>query len=122
MIPVRFYYNGRPTPYIEALLDSGCDGIFLEPELFASLNLPNKGEMDADGIDGSCPTRMTEVGLIIGRGKAREYDFGIVDAAVPINKNDVPVLIGRHPVFDEYQIIFEEYKGKFKLIPKEIAK
>ena len=32
---------------------------------------------------------------------------------------EIPILIGRNPVFDEYQVIFEEYKKKFKLIPKE---
>jgi len=37
----------------------------------------------------------------------------------PENDLNVPLLIGRYPVFEEFQIIFEEYKQKFKLIPKE---
>jgi len=32
---------------------------------------------------------------------------------------NVPILIGRNPVFEEDQVIFEEYKKKFILIPKE---
>ncbi len=32
---------------------------------------------------------------------------------------DVPILIGRIPVFEEFKIIFEEYNKKFILIPKE---
>lgn len=60
----------------------------------------------------------TKVGLIIGRG-GREVDFGLVNATVPEIEQDVPILIGRYPVFEEFQVIFEEFKQKFKLIPKE---
>ncbi|GAH80774.1 unnamed protein product [marine sediment metagenome] len=58
------------------------------------------------------------VGLILGRG-GREVDFGYITAFFPEEEKDVPILIGRHPVFEEYQVIFEEFNQKFKLIPKE---
>jgi len=60
----------------------------------------------------------TKVGLILGRG-GNEVDFGYVDAVYPEKEMDVPILIGRKPVFEEFKIIFEEYNKKFILIPKE---
>jgi len=60
----------------------------------------------------------TEVVLIIGRG-GRTVDFGVVKAVFPEKDLNVQLLIGRNPVLEDFQIIFEEYKKKFKLIPKE---
>ncbi len=46
-------------------------------------------------------------------------DFGYVKAVYPEEEKDVPVLIGRNPIFEEFQIVFEELNQQFKLIPKE---
>ena len=73
---------------------------------------------ESEGMGGKYNSYETEVGLIIGRG-GRTVDFGAVKAVFPENDLNVPLLIGRYPVFEEFQIIFEEYKKKFKLIPKE---
>lgn len=120
LLPIRLYHGTYTTPPMEGLLDSGCDGIFLPKNITNFLNLPLGRLMQAHGIDGPCQAYPTQIGLIIGRGgRWRECDFGVVDAVIPVEERDTPILIGRHPVFDEYQIIFEQYNGKIILIPKE---
>ena len=44
---------------------------------------------------------------------------GLVNAIVPDEEQDIPILIGRNPVFDEFQVIFEEFNKTIHLIPKE---
>ena len=123
LLPIRLYYGNQKTRPMEGLLDSGCDGIFLPKNITNFLNLPLEPIMTAHGIDGPCQAYPTKIGLIIGRGgHARECDFGIIDAVIPAEERDTPILIGRHPVFDEYQIIFEQYNKKIILIPKEDVK
>ena len=75
-------------------------------------------KVESEGIGGKYWSYETEIGLIIGRG-GREVDSGIVKAVYPDKELNLPILIGTNPVFEEYQVIFEEYKKKFKLIPKE---
>jgi hypothetical protein len=120
LIPIRFYYKNKRTPIIEALLDSGADGIYLNRAMADFLGLPQIKKLESGGMGGRYMCYETKVGLIIGRG-GREVDFGIVTAIFPENDLDVPFLIGRKPIFEEYQVIFEEYKQRFKLVPKEIA-
>lgn len=119
LIPIRFYYKGKRTPIIEALLDSGADGIHLHRAVVDDLKLPQGKKLESGGMGGKYNCYETEVGLIIGRG-GKEVDFGIVKALFPENDLDVPFLIGRKPVFEEYQVIFEDFKQRFRLIPKEI--
>lgn len=117
-IPVRFYYKQEKTPVIEALIDSGADRLYLHKAIADNLNLPVMKRVECCGMGGKYMSYETKVGLIIGRG-GREVDFGLVSATVPEIEQDVPILIGRYPVFEEFQVIFEEFKQKFKLIPKE---
>ena len=121
LLPVRFYNpkdKNHKTPIFEALLDSGSDGIHLHRDISDSLGLTRLKKTESEGMGGIYNCFETEVGLIIGRG-GRTVDFGVVKAVFPEKDLNVPLLIGRNPVFEEYQIIFEEYKEKFKLIPKE---
>ncbi|KKN33190.1 hypothetical protein LCGC14_0806200 [marine sediment metagenome] len=118
LIPVRFYSKTVKTTVIEALLDSGSDMVHTNRSIVSFLNLPKGKKIESAGMGGKYMTYKTKVGLILGRG-GREVDFGYVNAVFPEEEKDVPVLIGRIPVFEEFQIIFEEDKKKFKLIPKE---
>ena len=54
----------------------------------------------------------------IGRG-GRISDIGYVEAGYPDQLQDQPILLGRTPLLDEFQLIVEKYKGRFHLIPKE---
>jgi len=121
LIPVRFYNPNDKTiktPLFEALLDSGSDGVHLHRDIADFLGLNRLNMTKSEGMGGKYNSYETEVGLILGRG-GRTVDFGAVKAVFPENDLNVPLLIGRYPVFEEFQIIFEEYKKKFKLIPKE---
>jgi hypothetical protein len=116
LIPIQLYYQGKNLRF-EALLDSGADKLFLPRAIANALELPLGAKRTDSGVTGKFESYGTKVGLIIGSG-SREYDFGIIEACTPVEEQDVPILIGRHPVFDEYQIRFEQYNNKFKLIPK----
>jgi hypothetical protein len=121
LIPVRFYNpkdKSIETPIFEALLDSGSDGVHLHRDISDSLGLTRLKKTESEGMGGKYNCFETEVGLILGRG-GRTVDFGVVEAVFPEQDLNVPLLIGRKPVFEEFQIIFEEFKDKFKLIPKE---
>ena len=121
LLPVRFYNPKKKnlrTPIFEALLDSGSDGVHLHRDISDSLGLSRLKKTESEGMGGKYKCFETEVGLIIGRG-GRIIDFGVVKAVFPEIDLNVPLLIGRSPVFEEYQIIFEEFKKRFKLIPKE---
>jgi len=37
-------------------------------------------------------------------------DFGQVDASVPESGGDIPILIGRNPLFKYFEVIFKEYR------------
>ncbi len=118
LIPVRFYTKTKRTPIIEALVDSGADTVHIHKAIAEDLNLPIGKKIESSGMGGKYMTIESEVGLIIGRA-GREVDFGYVKTVFPEKELNVPVLIGRNPVFEEYQVIFEEYRNRFKLIPKE---
>ena len=82
------------------------------------LDLSKEKKIESGGMGGKYIAYETQVGVILGRG-GREVDFGFVSVVFPEEELDVPILIGRIPVFEEFQVVFEEYKKKFKLIPRE---
>ena len=51
IIPVKFYYKDKKTPFIEALLDSGGDFIVIPMPIaeYLGLSLENAGEVDTAG-------------------------------------------------------------------------
>ena len=69
-------------------------------------------------VCGSCNAIETKVGLILGRGgKNREMDYGFVKAFFPESDRNIPILIGRTPIFRDFQVVFEDISNKFKLNP-----
>ncbi|MHA1520950.1 MAG: retropepsin-like aspartic protease [Promethearchaeota archaeon] len=117
LIPVEFYYNGK-TLNFEALLDSGADKILLNKEMIDYFGLPLKGEENANGAYSSSTTILSEIGIRIGR-HPRFSDLGLVDVAVCKEEQDSPILMGRTPLFDKFQVIFEQFENKFHLYPKK---
>ncbi len=117
-IPVRLYYKGKRTPIIEGLIDSGSDILHIPRGIAETLNLPQDHIIESNSTGGKYECYETEVGLILGRG-GRESDLGVIKAIFPAEYSDHPLIVGRHPVFEEFRIIFEEFNEKFILIPKE---
>lgn len=118
LMPIKLYLSNKKTSIIEGLIDSGSNGLFIPKSIAEFLNLSKGKKIDVSGICGNCKAYETKVGLILGRG-GREVNFGYIKAVFPEEERNIPILIGREPVFDEYQIIFEEHRERFKLIPKE---
>jgi len=119
-MPIYLYHKQKKTLPIEGLIDSGSDYLFIPKGIAKFLNLPIGKKEEINGVCGSCNGIETKVGLILGRGGGnREMDYGYVKACFPEIERNTIILIGRTPIFEEYRVIFEDYKKKFKLIPKE---
>ena len=118
LIPIRLYTKGFLSPPTESLLDSGSHGLFIPRRYAEVMKLKLGAKAQSTGVDGPYDAFHTKVGIKLGRG-GREVDFGIIDAIVPQEEKDVPILIGRHPFFDMYQIVIVQYENKFHLIPKD---
>lgn len=113
--------EGGKALSFEGLLDSGADGVFIPKQIADELNLEVKEKETTSGILESKECIQTEVGFRIGRSKARRIDFGIVEATFPQEESDIPILVGRNPLFECFEIRFLEYNdpSKIKLIKKK---
>lgn len=120
-LPIRLYNKSDETPQLEGILDSGASGILI-PKYHAELiNLPDLGIKHGYGAGGKLNLRKTKVGIKIGRGN-RVEDLRYIDATIEMDGKLRDILIGRSPLFEEFQIIFEMFNYKFKLIPKDDVK
>lgn len=120
-IPIVLYNKSKVTPVIEAIIDSGADFIQISKALAMALGLEEGKKIESSGMGGDYINYETKVGLKIGRG-VKAIDIGYVKAFYPEEDKNVPILIGRHPVFEKFKIIFEEYDKKFTLLPKSETK
>lgn len=118
LIPIKLYNGTNETRVIEGLIDTGADKCLIPKGIADYLKLKNLGDERASGINGVSIHHRTEIGLKIGRG-GRISDIGYVEAAYPDQLQDQPILLGRTPLLDEFQLIVEKYKGLFHLIHKE---
>lgn len=117
-IPCFFEWRGEKSIEINGLLDSGADGIVIPVGLANSLNLdltPAKRSMKI--VAGEVKYFLTQANLTIGRA-GRLTTFENVNIAVP-KEGDTPILIGRNPVFEYYNITFIEPERRFLMEPYE---
>ncbi len=116
LIPIKFNFNGRETPLIEALLDSGGDFIVI-PEAIAKylgLHLVKAGCVDTAG--GETTLCKTNVDLII-QGNEKSFTYENLEIHVSSSSN-IPVLLGRKPIFEDHDITFKKHHNK--LILKQV--
>ena len=118
LIPITLYNGDIETRVIEGLIDTGADKSLIPRDIADYLMLDNLGDEMASGINGVSIHHITRVGLRIGRG-GRVSDIGYIDCVYPDKSQDQPILLGRTPLLDEFQLIVEKYKGRLHLIPKE---
>jgi len=118
LIPIRFIdKNGQPTPIFNAILDSGADELTI-PKALSDL-LKYELRLRSDKIHtagGEIEAFSTVACFNIGRGD-REVKYTNVDICVV--DQDMPVLIGIKPIFEDYKVIIMAYQNKFKLEPKK---
>ena len=116
VVPVKFYYKNRETPIIDALLDSGGDFIVIPMPIAKYLGLKLKKAGSVDTAGGETVLFKATLSMIIGK-KDETASYNNIQIHVS-GRNDIPVLLGRHPIFEDFEIIFK--KQKDQLILKSI--
>ena len=113
VIPVKFYYKNKETPIIDALLDSGGDFIVIPMPIARYLGLRLKKAGSVDTAGGITLLFKATLSMIIGK---REETAGYNNIQIHVSgRNDIPVLLGRHPIFEDYEITFKKHKNQLIL-------
>jgi hypothetical protein len=106
ILPVKFYLNGKETPFIDALLDSGGDFIVIPMPIAKYLGLKLKKAGNVDTAGGTASLFKTKLNMVIG-GKLNNVTYNNLEIHVS-GRDDIPVLIGREPIFEDYEITFKK--------------
>ena len=118
LIPLRFFnIDNKPTPTFDAILDSGADEITIPKNLADLLGYElakRSGKINTAG--GIINAYKSKGKFNIGRG-GREVKYSNVDICV-IDQN-IPVLAGIKPIFNDYQVKITAYENKFVLQPRK---
>lgn len=117
IVPIRFYSGGKETPVIDALLDSGGDFIVIPMPIakYLDLKLEKAGSVDtAGGVTNLYKTRLS---MDMGK-KDKIYTYKDIEIHVSA-RHDIPVLLGRYPIFEDYEITFKRHEEQLvlRLIP-----
>ena len=106
ILPVKFYFGEKSTPTIDALLDSGGDFIVLPMPIAKYLGLKLKKAGSVDTAGGETSLFKAKLNMIIGKNdEVAEYK----DIQLHVSeRDDIPILIGRHPIFEDYEITFKK--------------
>ena len=113
VVPVRFYYNGKDTPIIDALLDSGGDFIVIPMPIARYLDLKLKKAGSVDTAGGTTSLFKANLNMVIGN-KKQFFTYNNIEIHVSA-RNDIPVLLGRSPIFEDHEIIFKNQENKLIL-------
>ena len=113
VITVKFFFNGKETPYIDALLDSGGDFIVIPMPIakYLGLRLQKAGAVDTAG--GTTSLYKASLDMII-KSKEKTVTYSNIQIHVS-GRNDIPVLLGRQPIFEDYEITFNKQKNQLIL-------
>ena len=115
IVPVTFKYNNKKTPVIESLLDSGGDFIVLPMPIANFLHLNLEPACDVETAGGTATLYQTKLDLLIGnKNKYILYKNQEIHVS---RREDIPVLLGRNPIFDDHEIIFKKQKQQLILNP-----
>ncbi|KAA0009644.1 MAG: aspartyl protease [Thermoplasmata archaeon] len=111
LLPVQFFHKGRKTPVIAALIDSGGDSVVIPRAIADYLGVETERTEKAKTAAGFTSIERTKLKMIIGKN---EIIYKDVDVFV-INNNDMPVLLGREPLFEDFEITFRKKKREIVL-------
>jgi hypothetical protein len=120
LLLIQLYKTGERPRSFEGLIDSGADTLLIPKRVADSIGLELQDRIISSGVFERGICRKTKVGFIAGRMGAGRLDFGQVEATVPESEGDIPILIGRNPLFRYFEVIFKEYRDipAFTLIQK----
>ena len=111
MIPLTI---GRiPKMDIIAILDSGSDITIIPKEIAKEIGIEYSGENELSGITGN-PIKVKEGKMAVVFGRDREHYNFEVPILVPIEQEDVSIIIGRAGFFDQFKITFIEAEKKIE--------
>jgi len=115
LIPIKFYSNGKETPIIDALLDSGGDFIVIPNAIakYLGLELYKAGFVDTAG--GEATLSKSFVNMVMN-DKDKKFTYENLEIHVS-DRNDIPVLLGRKPIFEDHEIVFKKHENKLILSP-----
>ena len=113
LIPIKFCTTGRETPIIDALLDSGGDFIVIPNAIakYLGLELIKAGNVDTAGGETALYKSLVNM-VIIDNGNKFIYENLEIHVS---DRNDLPVLLGRKPIFEDHEIIFQKHQNKLIL-------
>jgi len=113
LIPIKFFSNGRETPVIDALLDSGGDFIVIPKAIatYLGLKLVNAGFVDTAGGETNLYKSLVTMEIF---GKDNNYAYKDLEIHIS-GRNDIPVLLGRKPIFEDHDILFKKHDNKLIL-------
>ena len=115
IVPVTFKYKGKKTPVIESLLDSGGDFIVLPMPIASFLELDMEPACDVDTAGGTTTLYKSKLDMLIGSQKKCVL---YKDQEIHVScREDIPVLLGRNPIFYDHEITFKKQKQELILIP-----
>jgi len=113
LIPVKFFSTTKETPLIDALLDSGGDFIVIPQAIAKYLELKLKKAGFVDTAGGEANLYKSKVKMIIqNNDKKHTYDNLEIHIS---DRNDIPVLLGRKPIFEDHDITFKKHENKLIL-------
>jgi predicted aspartyl protease len=113
IIPVKFKNKDKKTPIIEALLDSGGDFIVIPMPIAQYLDLKLEKAGDIDTAGGTTSLFKSNLDMTIGKNKKiKSYENKIIHVST---RSDIPVLLGRNPIFEDYEITFKKQKNQLIL-------
>jgi len=113
VVPVRFHYNDKDTPVIDALLDSGGDFIVIPMPIARYLDLKLKKAGSVDTAGGTTSLYKANLNMVIGN-KNQFFTYNNIEIHVSA-RNDIPILLGRSPIFEDHEIIFKKQENKLIL-------
>ncbi len=113
VVPVKFIHNETETPFIDALLDSGGDFIVIPMPIAKYLKLKLRKAGDVDTAGGTTSLFKSNLNMIMGNNE-KSYTYKNIQIHVS-DRDDIPVLIGRHPIFEDYEIVFKKHKDQLIL-------
>ena len=113
VVPVKFYYKDKETPFIDALPDSGGDFIVIPIPISNYLGLKLKKAGDVDTAGGTTSLFKANLNMMMGtKNKNVIYDNIQIHVST---RNDIPVLLGRCPIFEDYEITFNHKNNQLIL-------
>lgn len=114
MVPVRVEHEGVSFR-TAALVDSGANSTFIPYDFIEILGLKIDGESSARGAGGLFPTYLSRVNIDVLKGVRSIHTFQDCEVQIAKDNVDIPMVLGRDTIFEEFEITFRERDEKILL-------